>query len=74
MPYDEAHTFFHELTGVRMGAERMHTLTNQVAQGLTVLDIVPSREEIEKRIAEVAADKWRRPVVVLGIQRFPEDT
>jgi hypothetical protein len=67
MPYDEAHTFFHDLTGVRMGAERMHTLTNQAAQGLTVLDIAPSREAIEKRIVEVAADKWRRPVVVLGI-------
>jgi hypothetical protein len=67
MPYDEAHTFFHDLTGVTMGAERMHTLTNQVAQGLTVLDIAPSREEIEKRIAQVSAGKWRRPVVVLGI-------
>jgi hypothetical protein len=67
MPYDEAHTFFHDLTGVKMGVERMHTLTNQVAQGLTVLDIAPSREEIAQRIAEVAADKWRRPVVVLGI-------
>jgi len=67
MPYDEAHTFFHDLTGVTMGAERMHTLTNHVAQGLTVLDIAPSREEIEKRIAHVSAGKWRRPVVVLGI-------
>ena len=67
MPYDEAQTFFHDLTGVTMGAERMHTLTNQVAQGLTVLDIAPSREEIEKRIAQVSAGKWRRPVVVLGI-------
>jgi len=67
MPYDEAHTFFHDLTGVTMGAERMHTLTNHVAQGLTVLDIAPSREEIEKRIAQVSAGKWRRPVVVLGI-------
>ena len=67
MPYDEAQTFFHDLTGVTMGAERMHTLTTQVAQGLTVLDIAPSREEIEKRIAQVSAGKWRRPVVVLGI-------
>jgi hypothetical protein len=31
----------------------MHTLTNQAAQGLTVLDIAPSREAIAKRIAEV---------------------
>ena len=67
MPYDEAHTFFHDLTGVTMGAERMHTLTNHVAQGLTVLDIAPSREESEKRIAQVAAGKWRRPGVGLGI-------
>jgi hypothetical protein len=67
MPYDEAQTFFHDLTGVNMGSERMHTLTNQVAEGLTVLDIAPSREQIEERIAEVATGKWRRPVAVLGI-------
>jgi hypothetical protein len=67
MPYDEAQTFFHGLTGVHMGSERMHTLTNQAAQGLTVLDIAPSRQEIEARVTQVAAGKWRRPVVVLGI-------
>ncbi len=67
MPYDEAQTFFHDLTGVSMGAERMHTLTNQAAQGLTVLEVGPSREETDKRIAQVAKGKWRRPVVVLGI-------
>ncbi len=67
MPYDEAHTFFGDLTGVRLGSERMHTLTNHAAQGLTVLDVAPSRAQIEERIAQVAAGKWRRPVVVLGI-------
>jgi hypothetical protein len=67
MPYDEAQTFFHDLTGVNMGSERMHTLRHQVAEGLTVLDIAPSREQIEERIAEVATGKWRRPVAVLGI-------
>src|SRR2546429_3232189 len=67
IPYDEAQTLFGDLTGVGMGRERMHTLTNQVAEGLTVLDVAPSRDEIERRIAEVAAGRWRRPVVVLGI-------
>jgi len=38
-----------------------------VAEGLTVLDVMPSRDEIERRIAEVAAGRWRRPVLVLGI-------
>jgi hypothetical protein len=67
IPYDEAQTLLSDLTGVDMGSERMHTLTNQVAEGLTVLDVAPSRDEIERRIAEVAAGRWRRPVVVLGI-------
>ena len=45
----------------------MHTVTNQVAEGLTVLDVAPSRQEIERRIASVAAGRFRRPVLVLGI-------
>ena len=65
--YDEAQALFHDLTGVSLGSERMHTLTNRAAEGLSVLDIAPSREQIEERIAEVAAGKWRRPVVVVGI-------
>jgi hypothetical protein len=67
VPYDEAHTLFSDLTGVGMGSERMHTFTNQVAEGLTVLDVAPSREEIEQRIASVAAGSRRRPVWVLGM-------
>jgi hypothetical protein len=65
--YDEAKPLFHDLTGVHLGSERMHTLTNRAAEGLSVLDIAPSREQIDERIAEAAAGKWRRPVVVLGI-------
>jgi len=67
VPYDEAHTLFRDLTGLGLGSERMHTLTNQVAEGLTALDVAPSRDEIARRIAEVAAGRFRRPVMVLGI-------
>jgi Uncharacterised protein family (UPF0236) len=66
-PYAEAQTLFRDLTGVKIGSERMHTLTNQAAAGLSGLEVAPSREEIERRVAEVAAGQWRRPVVVLGI-------
>jgi uncharacterized protein UPF0236 len=67
VPYDEAQTLFGDLTGVGLGTERMHTVTNHIAEGLTVLDIVPPRNEIEQRIAAVAAGRSRRPVLVLGI-------
>jgi hypothetical protein len=45
----------------------MHTFTAQVAEGLNVLEVAPSREEIERRVAQVAAGRFRRPVLVLGI-------
>jgi hypothetical protein len=65
--YDEAQTLFHDLTGVHLGSERLHTLTNGMAKDLSVLEVAPSREQIDARIAKVATGKWRRPVVVLGI-------
>ena len=65
--YDTAQALFHDLTGVPFGSERMHTVANQEAEGLTVLDVAPSREEIERRIASVSTGRLRRPVMVLGL-------
>ena len=67
VPYDTAQALFGDLTGLPFGSERMHTLTNQVAEHLTVVEVAPSRQEVERRIAEVAAGRLRRPVMVLGI-------
>jgi len=67
LPYETSSTLFGALSGVTVSSERMHTLMNQVAEGLTVLDVIPSREEIERRVAEVSAGRFRRPVLVLGI-------
>jgi hypothetical protein len=67
VPYDTAQSLCGDLTGLHFGSERLHTVTNQIAEGLTVLDVAPSRQEIERRIASVAAGCFRRPVLVLGI-------
>src|SRR5262249_17371862 len=45
----------------------MHTVAHHMDEGLTVLEVAPSREEITRRVAAVAAGRWRRPVLVLGI-------
>jgi hypothetical protein len=67
VPYDTAQALFRDLTGVPFGSERMPTVAHHVAEGLTVLEVAPSREEITRRVAAVAAGQWRRPVLVLGI-------
>jgi hypothetical protein len=67
LPYETASTLFGRLSGISVSSERLHTLTNQVAEGLSVLDVAPSREEIDQRVAQVAAGRFRRPGLVLGI-------
>jgi hypothetical protein len=59
---------FGDWTGVGVGRARMPTCTNHVAEGLTVLEVTPSRAESARRIAAVAAGRCRRPVLVLGIE------
>ena len=67
MPYETASAMLERLSGISVSSERVHTLTNQVAEGLSVLDVAPSRDEIDQRVAQVAAGRFRRPVLVLGI-------
>jgi hypothetical protein len=67
VPYETASIVFGRSSGIDISSERMHTLTNQVAQGLSVLDVAPSRDEIERRVAQIQVGRLRRPVLVLGI-------
>ena len=67
VPYETASSLFGRLTGIPVSSERMHTFIHQVADGLSVVEVVPSREEIDRRVGHVAAGHWRRPVLVLGI-------
>jgi Uncharacterised protein family (UPF0236) len=67
VPYETASALFGRLTGIPVSSERMHTFTHQVAEGLSVLAVAPPREEIDRRVAQVAAGRFRRPVLVLGI-------
>jgi len=67
VPYETASMLFGQLSGITVSSERMHTFTHQVAEGLSVVEVAPSREEIERRVGQVAAGRLRRPVLVLGI-------
>lgn len=72
--YETASSLFGRLSGIEVSSERLHTFTNQVAEGLSVLEVMslgltlaPSRDAIDQRVAQVAAGRFRRPVLVLGI-------
>ena len=67
VPYETASLLFGRLSGIPVSSERRHTFTDQVAEGLSVVEVAPSREEIVQRVGRVAAGRFRRPVLVLGI-------
>ena len=67
VPYETASTLLGRLTGRPVRSERLHTFTHQVAEGLSVVAVTPTREEIARRVAQVAAGRCRRPVLGLGL-------
>lgn len=67
VPFETAAGMFGRLTGIGVSSERMHALTYQAAEGLTMLDVAPSREQIDRLVAQGAQGRFRRPVLVLGI-------
>ena len=67
VPYATAAALFSDRSGIALSSERMHPMTHQAAEGLTVLDVAPSREEIARHGALVAANRCRRPVLVWGM-------
>jgi hypothetical protein len=67
VPYETACELFEELTGVSLSAHTAHEVTPAVAEGLTVLDVAPSRKEIIAKIVAVAEGQPWRPILVLAI-------
>jgi hypothetical protein len=64
MPYETAHSLLRDWSGLKVSVERMHTLTNALAEGLSVLEVSPDVDDIRDQIRALQADKWRRPVMV----------
>jgi hypothetical protein len=74
MPYETAHALLRDLSGVEVSVERMHTLTNAMADGLGVLDVAPDANTIRTQIRALRASSQRRPVMVLAIDGAPVPT
>ena len=67
MPYETASDLFCELTGLSLSDHVMHEVVGELGQGLTVLQVSPTAEEIARRVAQVAQGRTWRPILVLAI-------
>ena len=50
-----------------MSNHHKHDVTNEIAKNLSILDVCPSKEEIHHRIDSISEGKFRRPILMIGI-------
>ena len=67
VPFETAQELFSELTGLSLSAHTTHQVVEEVGQGLGVLDVSPTAEEIAQRVSKVAEGQKQPPIMVLAI-------
>ncbi len=65
--YETASETYERITGVKLSEHHMHETTNTIGQEVGILDVCPSREEIDKKIKNLSKDKFRRPIMMLAL-------
>lgn len=68
VPFERASVLLEQLTGMKVGNACAHDTLTAVAQSASIERVIPDREEIERRIAEAAAEEeeGERPVLVVS--------
>ena len=64
LPFDTAEEAYKRCTGNMAGKHHIHKVTRDIAGKLNVSDVCPSRDELLLRLQNIAADKFRRPVLM----------
>jgi hypothetical protein len=67
LPYEMAEQTYRRCTGGTLSAHHCHDRTNEIARDLGIVDVCPSKEEIEQKIAALKEGRFRRPVMMLAI-------
>jgi hypothetical protein len=67
VPFETVQELFSQLTGLSLSDHTTHEVVGEVGQGMGVLEVSPTAEEIAQRVAEVAQDRKQPPIVVLAI-------
>ncbi len=67
LPFKTAAEAYKRCTGDVLSADHMFETANRIGNHLYILDVCPTKDEIEQKIAELSKDKFRRPVMMMAI-------
>ncbi len=67
MPYETASEALERCAGIQFSNHHVHNVVNEIADDIQLLDVCPDKTEIHQRIENLSADRFRRPVLMIGI-------
>lgn len=67
MPYETSIEALERCAGIKLSNHHAHNVVNEIADDIHLLDICPSKEEIQDKIDVLSKGKFRRPVLMIGI-------
>jgi len=74
LPFKTAAEAYKRCTGDTLSADHMFETANRIGNQLGILDVCPTKDKVEQKIAELSKDKFRRPVMMLAIDGAHEPT
>jgi len=67
MPYETASEALERCAGIRLSNHHIHDVVNEIADEIPLLDVCPDQTAIDQKIDELSAGRFRRPVLMIGI-------
>ncbi|MCJ7539621.1 MAG: ISKra4 family transposase [Desulfobacterales bacterium] len=67
MPYETASEALERCAGIKLSNHHAHDVVNEIAADIQLLDICPDKAEIHRKIDQLSEDRFRRPVLMVGI-------
>lgn len=67
MPYETTIEALERCAGIKLSNHHAHDVVNEIADDINLLDICPDKAEIQHKIDILSESKFRRPVLMIGI-------
>lgn len=67
LPFKTSAEAFKRCTGDTLSSDHMFETTNKIASHFDILDICPTKDEIEQKVNELSDGKFRRPIMMIAI-------
>ena len=67
MPYEIVSENLERCAGIKLSNHHAHDVVKEIADEIHVLDVCPDKAEIQRKIDVLSKDRFRRPVLMIGI-------